>query len=117
LAGIGGLSPPELSKLLAGRMAQVSPWVDLLTHGLRGSSRPQDLETALQLLYLTVTQPNTDERGFELMRRQLTALVANRENNPQAVFRDRLRALNSGNHYMTQPITTEVVEALNREGM
>ncbi|HEX7086374.1 MAG TPA: insulinase family protein, partial [Vicinamibacterales bacterium] len=117
LAGIGGLTPPELSKLLAGRMAQVNAWVDLQSHGLRGTSRPQDLETALQLLYLTVTQPNTDQRGFDLMTRQLSALVANRENNPQAVFRDRLRALNSGDHYMTQPITADVVASLDRETM
>jgi zinc protease len=117
LAGVGGLSPPELTKVLAGRMAGVSAFVDLTTHGLRGSSRPQDLEAAFQLLYLTVTQPNTDERGFDLLKRQLSALVANREQNPQAVFRDRLRALNSGGHYMTRPLSAEVIASLDRETM
>jgi hypothetical protein len=27
------------------------------THGVRGSTRPQDIETALQLTYLTFTDP------------------------------------------------------------
>jgi zinc protease len=117
LGGIGGLKPPELSKVLAGRLAGVGPFIEMSTQGVRGSSRPQDLETALQMLYLTFTQPNLDAEALALMKRQLSALVANRDQNPQAVFSDRLRALNTGNSYLVQPFTTAAVGALRLDVM
>ncbi len=117
VSGLGGLSPPELGRLLAGKIASVSPFIELQTHGVRGSTRPQDIETALQLAYLTFTDPGGDQRSLDLMKRQLTSLVANREQNPGAVFSDRVRALNTGNHYSARPLTTEAVAALRLEAM
>ncbi len=112
LGGIGGLKPPELAKILAGRLAGVGSFIDLSTEGARGSSRPQDLEIAMQMLYLTFTAPNVDQHALDLLKRQLKALVVNREQNPQAVFGDRLRALNTGNSYLVRPITVEAVDPL-----
>jgi zinc protease len=117
LGGVGGLKPPELTKVLAGRLAGVGPFIDMSTQGVRGSSRPQDLEIALQMLYLTFTQPNLDAEAMALMKRQLHALVVNRDQNPQAVFSDRLRALNTGNSYLVQPFTTTAVGALRLDVM
>jgi zinc protease len=117
LGGVGGLKPPELAKVLAGRLAGVGAFVDLSTHGVRGSSRPQDLEFAMQLLYLTFTQPNSDGQALDLLKRQLTALVVNRDQNPQAVFGDRLRAMNTGNSYFVRPFTAESVNALRLDVM
>jgi zinc protease len=117
LAGVGGLTPPELNRLLAGKLASVSPYIDLQTHGVRGSMRPQDIETALQLTYLTFTEPGGNQGAFDLMKRQLMALVANREQNPGSVFSDRIRALNTGNHYSSKPLTTETVAALKLDTM
>ena len=117
LGGVGGLKPPDIGKILAGRMAGVGAFIDLSTHGVRGSSRPQDLEAALQLLYLTFTQPNTDAQALDLLKRQLTALVANREQNPQAVFMDEVRALNTGDSHLVQPITAAAVGALRLDVM
>lgn len=117
LGGVGGLKPPEIGKILAGRLAGVGAFVDLSTHGMRGSSRPQDLETALQMLYLTFTEPNADAPAMDLLKRQLSALVANRSQNPQSVFADRLRALNTGGSYLVRPFTTDTVAALRQDVM
>ena len=114
LAGVGGLKPPEIGKILSGRLVSVGAFIDLSTQGIRGSSRPQDLETALQMLYLTFTEPNADSQAMDLLKRQLSALVANRSQNPQAVFGDRLRALNTGNSYLVRPFTTAAVGALGK---
>ena len=57
------------------------------------------------MLYLTFTEPNADPQAMDLLKRQLSALVANRAQNPQAVFGDRLRALNTGNSYLVRPFT------------
>ena len=117
LGGVGGLKPPEIGKILAGRLVGVGAFIDLSTQGVRGSSRPQDLETALQMLYLTFTAPNQDPQAMDLLKRQLSALVANRNQNPQAVFGDRLRALNTGNSYLVRPFTTESVSGLKQDVM
>jgi zinc protease len=69
------------------------------------------------MLYLTFTEPNKDAQAMDLLKRQLSALVANRSQNPQAVFSDRLRALNTGNSYLVQPFTTDTVGALRQELM
>jgi zinc protease len=117
LGGVGGLKPPELQKILAGRMASAGGFIDLSTEGIRGGARPQDLEVALQLMYLTFTAPNQNAETLALLKRQLSALVANRQQNPQAVFGDRVRALNTGNSYFVQPFTTAVVEQLRLDVM
>ncbi len=117
VAGVAGMTPPQMAGLLAGRLASATPFVDRSLHGLRGACRPQDLETALQLAYLDFTAPNFDQASFALMQRQLTALVANREQNPAAVFTDRLHALNTGNNYTVQPFTTASVSSLSLDVM
>ena len=62
------------------------------------------------MLYLTFTEPNADPQAMDLLKRQLSALVANRSQNPQSVFGDRLRELNTGNSYLVRPFTTDTVE-------
>ena len=117
LSGVGGLTPPELDRLLAGKIASVSPYIDLQTQGVRGSMRPQDIETALQLTYLTFAASGGSQATLDLLKRQLSALVANRGQNPASVFSDRVRALNTGNHYSSKPLTSEAVAALKLDTM
>jgi zinc protease len=117
LSGVAGLKATDLPKLLAGKLANASPFMSLSIHGISGSSTPGDLETALQLLYAEVTQPGDDGDAFALLRRQLDAAVANREQNPNAAFAQRVAQINSSNHYTTQPLTTARVATLDRAAM
>ena len=64
MGGLGGLTPVDLEKVLAGRIASASPDIDSYTHGISGSSTPKDLETALQLTYLTFTAPGLTADGL-----------------------------------------------------
>jgi zinc protease len=117
LAGVGGMPPPEISTLLAGKVVNVSPFIDTSVHGVRGGSRPQDLEAAFQMLYLTFTAPNGDQASLDLLKRQLNSLIANRQQNPAAVFADRVRALNTGNSRYVRPITPEALASLKLDVM
>ncbi len=117
MAGVGGLNPIDLGKLLAGHIANASAYVSDYTHGITGTSTPKDLEIALQLAYLSFTAPNQDPSAFDLMKRRLEASIANREQNPGAVFGDRVRSVNTLNHYSTQPLTAEEIARLNPERM
>ena len=70
MGGLGGLTPVDLEKVLAGRIASASTDMDSYTHGLSGSATPKDLETALQLAYLTFTAPGLTADGFDLLKRR-----------------------------------------------
>jgi zinc protease len=117
LSGLGGLTPVDLDKLLAGKNANAAPFISTATHGVSGSSTPADLETALQLLYLDFTAPDHTADGFELMKRRLRAALANQEQNPASVFGERVRAINTMNHYTARAMKVADVDALDAEAM
>jgi len=107
----------ELDKLLPGRLVDVSPYMSMYTHGVSGSSTPKDLETALQLLHLNFTAPNRTPESFDLMKRRLAAVLANQAQSPGAVFQERVRQINTMNHYTARNPTPEDVEKLDAAAM
>jgi zinc protease len=111
--GIGGFKPVELEKLLAGKIVSGTPYVTNYTHGFNGSATPKDLETALQLTYLSFTQPTDYPEAFDVYRTRLRGDVANRATDPDVAFSDSVAAVNYDNHYMIRPLTPEQVEALD----
>ena len=117
IAGVGGLTPVDLGKLLAGRIANASPYMSDYTHGVSGTSTPKDLEVALQLAHLYFTAPNADPSAIELMRRRLQANIANRDASPGSVFGDRVRSINTMDHYTAKPLRAEDITKLNPERM
>jgi zinc protease len=117
IAGVGGYTPVELDKLLPGRLVEVSPYMSLYTHGVSGSSTPRDLETALQLLHLYFTAPNRTPDSFELMKRRLAAVLANQAQSPSATFQERVRQVNTMNHYTARNATPADVERLDANAM
>ncbi len=117
LSGAAGLKARDMQKLLAGKLANASPFISLSTHGFQGSAAPAQLETALQLLYAKFTQPGDDPEAFELVKRQLTAAVANRLESPTSVFNDKLEEVNTSNHYTARPLTVERINTLDRAKM
>ena len=117
ISGAAGMKAVDLQKQLAGKIASASPFASLSTHGFEGSAAPAQLETALQLLYARFTQPGDDPEAFELMKRQLTAAVVNRLDSPEAVFGDKLEAVNTSNHYTARPLTVARINALDRNKM
>jgi zinc protease len=116
-SGVGGFKAADLTKLLAGKIAGASPFMSLSTHGVSGSAAPADLEIALQLLHEEFTAPGDDPEAFAVMKRQLDAGIANREQSPGRVFGERLSQLNTCNHYTSQPLTAERIASIDREKM
>ena len=117
IGGVGGLTPIDLGKLLAGKIGGASAYISTYTHGVTGSATPKDLETALQLAYLHFTAPNRDPGALDLMKRRLEASLANQAQSPGAVFGERLRAINTVNHYTSKPIRLEDVGKLDAQAM
>jgi len=116
-SGVGGFSPVDLGKVLSGQIANASLSMGPYTHGASGSATPKDIETSLQLLYLSFTAANHDPDAFELMRRRLRANLANQGQSPGAVFGERVRLLNTLNHYTARAMKMEDVDALDQAKM
>ncbi len=117
LSGVGGHSAVNLQKLLAGTIASASPFVSTSTHGISGSSTPANLETALQLLNLSVTAPGNDTEAFAFILKQLDAAYANRDRNPALLFNEKLAEVNTSGHYTSRPITPDRIAKLDRAAM
>jgi zinc protease len=117
IAGVGGLTPIDLGKLLAGRIAGASAYVSSYSQGVNGSSTPRDLETALQLAYLHFTAPNANAEAFELMKRRLEASLANQAQSPGAVYGERVRRVNTLDHYSARAVRLEDLSKLDPEKM
>ncbi len=112
-AGVGGFTGTEVRKLLAGRIARAAASYAPYTHGVFGSARPADLETALQLVYLTFTQPTRDPDGFAALKKRVHASLEDRANSPEAVFADTVTAVNGGGFYMDRIPTPQQVDAVS----
>ena len=117
LSGAGGHRAVDLEKLLAGKFVNAGASIGLSSHGIGGSSQPANLETALQLLNLRFTAPGDDDEAFALLKRQLESILVNRERNPGILFSEKLGAVNTSNHYTSQPLTVERVQSFDRAAM
>jgi zinc protease len=117
VGGMGGLSPVDLSKLLAGKIAQATPTISDYTHGTSGSASPRDLETALKLNYLAFTAPNLSREAFDLLKRRYIGALENQTQNPRFVFGEKVEQVNTSNHYSAKAPTPADIQALDLEAM
>jgi len=113
--GLGDFSAVDLGKKLSGKLVSVTPFVDGEREGFDGGASPADLETLLQLIYLSFQKPRTDVEAFEAMRGRLRESVRNRLANPKSEFRDLVSATLNQNHPRLEPMTLEEVDALDVE--
>lgn len=81
-SGISKFSSNEASKMLAGKHLSVSSYISNIRHGISGSTSPKDLETALQIAYLTYCDPRFDESEYEVGIEQIKAVLPNVMNQP-----------------------------------
>ena len=100
--GVGGFKNTELTKMLAGKIIRVMPFATTYLHGVNGSTRPEDLVTALQVLHLGFIKPTEDPAAFAALQAQFNAFLANRANSPDQVFADSANAVNTGGLYLSK---------------
>lgn len=98
LGGVGNFSNTDLPKILAGKKASVSANTDVKSASLNGSCSPKDLETMMQLTYLTVTAPRIDEEAFQSFLGRTKAMLANYEAQPMVAFSDSMTKALYNNH-------------------
>ena len=117
VGGVGGFSPVDLSKMLAGKIASASPSISTYTQEISGSATPRDIETALQLNYLAFTAPNFTPETLDLLKRRLVAALENQAQSPRAVFGEKVSLVNASNHYSARMMTTADIPNLELDAM
>jgi zinc protease len=110
--GVGGFKNTELQKMLAGKLVNARPYASAYTHGVAGNTRPEDLETLLQLLNLGFVKPTEDPEAYAALQAQFNAFLANRANSPEMVYGDSATAVNTGGFYMSKVPTAAQVSAV-----
>ncbi|MGH7593670.1 MAG: M16 family metallopeptidase [Gemmatimonadales bacterium] len=112
-SGVGAFDAVSLRNKLAGKIAFVLPQVDETSEGLIAFAAPKDLETDLQVLWLTATAPRLDTAAVLALRNQLRTALVNRGNTPTAVFNDTIRITMGRNSPRAQPMTVTRLESFD----
>ncbi|HPW28248.1 MAG TPA: insulinase family protein [Rhodoferax sp.] len=99
--GLGGFTPTELQKMLAGKVASVNAGLGGLTENVSASSSPADLETMLQLLTLKFGNPRVDPALFQSYVSRAQDAARNATARPESVFSDALQTTLYGSHPRT----------------
>lgn len=111
--GVGEHDAVALRKMMQGKDVSVRATLGELEEGMRGSASPQDLETMMQLIYLSFTAPRADEKAVAAFKESQREFVRNRDLNPQSVFFERLQAEASSNHKRRMPLKTEDIDKVS----
>uniref|UniRef100_UPI0040269373 M16 family metallopeptidase n=1 Tax=Prevotella sp. TaxID=59823 RepID=UPI0040269373 len=92
VSGLAGFTGNDLQKMLAGKQCGVGLTMSPFRHGISGSTTPKDLETMMQLLYLSMTNLTKDEKAFENLKNTYTTVLSNKSNNPNMVYQDSIQS-------------------------
>jgi zinc protease len=111
--GVGKFTATQLDRMLRGRFAGVTPFINEIDEGLGGRSTPQDLETLFQLIHLRFTAPRADPNAFAAAVSQTRALVANQMASPDVVFNQTIDSILDRNHPRRQPETPATIDKWN----
>lgn len=109
LSGLGQLDAIQLNKTLAGKAAQVFPFIDDRREGFSAQASPKDIETMFQLIYLTATAPRRDTASFQSLHTRLAAVLENQSASPEAAFRDTVEVTLAQHHFRARPFTMKLL--------
>ncbi len=114
-SGVGSFSAVNLQRALAGRAANVTPFIDGFEQGFAGNSSNADLETLFQLVHLYFTAPRYDEGPVASLVERQRSLLANRSLDPMSAFADTLQLTLSQHHPRFRPPTADQLDELDVE--
>ncbi|HET6582386.1 MAG TPA: insulinase family protein, partial [Nannocystaceae bacterium] len=113
--GVGEHDATALRKILAGKVAQMRPYIDELEEGLRGSASPRDVETMLQLAHLYFTAPRRDDDAFQAWMTTEREGIKNRDLNPQFSFFEAFSSFSAQGHARRKPASLARLAKVDQE--
>lgn len=113
--GLGEYTQIELSKLLTGKIAAVSPSISSYEEALSGNSSVSDFETLMQLIYLHFTAPRKDDNAFKALINSYRASMANSASDPRKAFSDSINTLVNNRHPRTILMSLEMLDQVDQD--
>ena len=108
--GVGEFDAMGLQKMLSGKNVSLMPTLGSMSEGINGSASPKDVETMMQLLYLSFNEPRFDKEAHDAIVTRFLAFVENMNNNPQKVMGDSLSLILTDYHPRTRVLDTKYLE-------
>jgi len=112
--GYGQFNNTTLKKALAGKDVKMRTSVSKTAQAFQGASATSDLETALQLLYLKLTQPQKDEAAFATFIEGNRQRIEKQGNDPKFEFADSIFANVYDHHPLgAEKLTTDELDKVS----
>ena len=89
-SGVGEFENVELQKKLKGKNISISPYIDEIKEGFRGSATPKDFKTLMELVWLYFDAPRKDTSAFQAFISQMENQTKFMKGNPVIAFYDTL---------------------------
>ena len=112
-SGLGPYDATQLTKYLSGKKVSVSPYIGELTEGFNASSGKKDLQTAFELIYAYFTVPRLDMEVFDGYMQRIKASLANRLDDPNAVFSDTINAVLYNHNIRRTSMTVDQIDQID----
>ena len=113
--GAGRLDPVQLSGTLNGKLVKVNPYIGSRSQGVQGTCAPSDLETALQLVYLQLTQPRKDSLMFARIMSRARQSQLDRYADPGNAFKDTMAYVMGNYNERSAPPSLEKLDHITLE--
>lgn len=112
-SGLGPYNATQLTKYLSGKNVSVQPYIGERTEGFSASSGKKDIETAFELIHAYFTVPRLDMDVFRGYQQRIKASLANRLDDPDAVFSDTINRILYNNNIRRTSMTVEQVDLID----
>ncbi len=113
--GVADFDPSTLQKMLTGKNANISPYINHLSEGMNGNATIKNSTELFQLLYLRFTQPRFDKTVFASYMQQYSTFIENKKNNPANIIQDSTILILSGYHPRTLLLDQDFLDQVSLE--
>lgn len=114
-SGVFDMSQQELRKMLTGKNVMVMPFIGETAEGISGGSSTEDIETALQLVYLYFTSPRKDPVVFNNIIERVRLSYDGNSQSPRKIYSDTLSAVLGNYHFRKVQMPLEQLNALDAD--
>ena len=115
ISGLNGTSYMDIQKSLAGKDINYSYQINDYYEGIFGEAKTTDLETLLQLTYLTFEKPYFTDEMWTYLYSNLNAMAMSSETQPTSIFSKALLESIYGNNIRKQSLTPALISQTNKD--
>lgn len=112
--GFGTYTSSDMTKYLQGKQVSYQYNFEGNERTLQMTATPRDLQTAMEILYMAFADPTINAEEFEAYQKQLIAILAHQEANPQYQFIKKYLESTYKSPRMQQ-ISSAIIESANCE--